>query len=300
MDGKDVLDYHLWSIDGTVIASHMTKDAPNSLVILKCCTSMKNDRLCAPLRGKGVAVVYGYSESTSNIGGETQQASFIQALCEGNTVAQAISAMKQETGRWDPIYVNYTLPVAQESEVAFPIVVSEEDAYPGAGNVNKEQTVKSGWLLPIRTDVPQKIVLTLNASVGGKVIAINCKSAKIAAGGLPQGVSFHVGGDGTLRLSGTPTKKGYTAATFHIVTTHSGTVSKPVGVMVADTAHATILPTQETFLTAEKHDSLGTRSWLNHVSRRGRRAEPARGEGQNRIRLYPHAENRRPSGGHQE
>ena len=113
------------------------------------------------------------------------------------------------------------------------------------GKVNQVQTVKSGWMLPVRTDMPQKLTLPLGFNIGSRTIAYNCKSAKITAGSLPQGVSLRVMGDGTLCLQGTPTKKGYSVATIQIVTTKNHTVTKPVGIMVADEANVTVLPLKD-------------------------------------------------------
>ena len=239
-----------WSIDGTIIASHMTQNAPHNFVVMKSCESMKTDFLCGPLLKKGVSAVFGFSESVYN-SSEMIEALF-QPLCDGKNLAEAFKTMQTELGCWDTIFQEYTLTLAQNSEAAFPIVASEEDPYPGAGKTNIVQTVKSGWLLPVRTDLPQKLILPLGANIGQKTIAYNCKSAKITVGSIPQGVTMSVKSDGTLRLEGTPTKKGYTVATIQIVTTKNHTVTKPVGIMVADEAHATVLPRKDVTFTAGK------------------------------------------------
>ena len=49
--------------------------------------------------------------------------------------------MKREHGNWDPAYKNYSQSMALRNYVAFPIVVSAEDTYPGQGKVDAVQTV---------------------------------------------------------------------------------------------------------------------------------------------------------------
>ena len=58
----------------------------------------------------------------------------------GSTVAEAAAHMKQEIGVCDP-YVDL------DDDPAYPIFVSGEDAYPGQGGVDAEQTVYSTWIL---------------------------------------------------------------------------------------------------------------------------------------------------------
>ncbi len=146
--------YHAWNggsstycVDGTAIANHMTSDAPNSLLWMAICLGMATDGLNKPLHNKGVEVVYGYSQSVSFTGDYKYEASFWDSMIAGKTVASAISTMKSTYGKWDPAYSSYTLSNAQKNYVAFPIVVSSEDTYPGQGNVDAYQTVKSTWTL---------------------------------------------------------------------------------------------------------------------------------------------------------
>ena len=130
-----------YCVDGTAIANHMTQNAPKSLLWMAICLGMATDGLHKPLRGKGVQTVYGYSQSVSFDGDYEYEESFFYAMKLGATVRSAISLMKRERGNWDPAYKNYSQSMAIRNYVAFPIVVSAEDTYPGQGKVDAVQTV---------------------------------------------------------------------------------------------------------------------------------------------------------------
>ena len=262
-NGKDVLDYHLWSVDGTTIADHMTKDAPGNLVIFSsCCESMKTDRLCAPLRAKGVSVVYGYSESISIEGGTAMETAFLNGLCERMPVSEAFWKMKTEMGQsWDARQGDYTLEEARQYGIAFPIIVSAEDPYPGMGNVSFDQVSDSPWKLPVRTDVPEKNVLMLNADRNTVIAETRdpVREVRIAAGGIPSGTSLSVSGNQVV-LTGKPDKKGYTVATLKITTEKNETITKPVGCLVADYSSLKASSQDVTL------DALNVQMWGNTVA----------------------------------
>ena len=138
-------DIPLYCVDGTAIANHMSKKAPNNLLWMAICLGMTTDGLCKPLRQKGVQVVYGYTQQVSFRGDYRYEETFFGAIKKGATVKSAISYMKRTHGLWDPEIAVDSVAEAQEREAAFPIVVSGEDKYPGHGNVDREQTVKSKW-----------------------------------------------------------------------------------------------------------------------------------------------------------
>ena len=127
-------------IDGTAIANHMDNPAPNNFLWMAICLGMATDGLCAPLREKGVEVVYGYSQSVTFDGDYEWEECFWEKMKRGSTVAEAAAHMKQEIGVCDP-YVDL------DDDPAYPIFVSGEDAYPGQGGVDAEQTVYSTWIL---------------------------------------------------------------------------------------------------------------------------------------------------------
>ncbi len=136
-----------WCVDGTAMSNHMSANAPHSIVWMAICLGMATKGLQAPLRAKGVEVVYGYSQSVSFTGDYKYEASFWNSMKAGKTVAQACSTMKSSYGKWDPAYSSYSESSARANYVAFPIVASSEDTYPGQGKVDAVQTVKSTWTL---------------------------------------------------------------------------------------------------------------------------------------------------------
>ncbi len=140
---------HYYCVDGTAIANHMDSTAPNSLLWMAICLGMATDGLQAPLRDKGVEVVYGYSQSITFDGDFAYEEDFWSKMKSGETVASAIAYMKSQNGNWDPWYAGRVSSVAEavENYASFPIVVSSEDVYPGKGNVDNLQTVKSTWTL---------------------------------------------------------------------------------------------------------------------------------------------------------
>ena len=151
----------VYCVDGTVIANHMTKNAPNSMLWMPICLGMATDGIYAPLREKGVEVVYGYSQSVTFTGDYEYEEDFWTAMKNGSTVAEAAAAMKKNYS-YDPGYAKYsyynTVAKARKYFVAFPVVVSSEDTYPGQRSVvsggndksygaDSVQTVKSTWKL---------------------------------------------------------------------------------------------------------------------------------------------------------
>ena len=142
-------DMKYYCVDGTVIANHMDKTAPNSILWMALCLSMTTDGLHAPLRAKGVEVAYGYSQSVTFDYDYAWEECFWSEMIKGKNVSQAISAMKNEVGLWDWCHASSydTIAEAREMYCAFPIVVSSEDKYPGHGKVDDLQTVNSPWSL---------------------------------------------------------------------------------------------------------------------------------------------------------
>lgn len=138
----------LYAVDGTCIANHMEKEANHGLVWMAICLSMATDGLQAPLRAKGMEVVYGYSQSVTFDYDYMWEEVFFDELIDGKDVATAVQKMKNEVGLWDCCDYYENIREARNYDAAFPIVVSSEDAYPGHGNVDDLQTVYSTWVLP--------------------------------------------------------------------------------------------------------------------------------------------------------
>ena len=150
------------AVDGTCISNHMEGAAPNSILWMAICLSMATDGLHAPLMENGVSVSYGYSQSVTFDYDYAWEEVFWDEMCDGKNVADSIARMKEEVGYWD--YYDYysNINSARNDDCAFPIVVSEQDAYPGQGKVDDLQTVYSTWVLPFGELEPE-IVYTLTA-----------------------------------------------------------------------------------------------------------------------------------------
>ena len=145
--GKNGMKYYC--VDGTAIANHMDKTAPSSILWMAICLGMATDGMHEPLRAKGVEVAYGYSQSVTFDYDYMWEEVFWDEMIAGEAVSSAISTMKSKVGNWDCCdYAECdTIAEARREYCAFPIVVSSEDTYPGKGNVDALQSVKSTWTL---------------------------------------------------------------------------------------------------------------------------------------------------------
>ena len=137
-----------YCVDGTAIKNHMSKAAPGTILWMAICLGMATNGLCTPMRNAGCEVVYGYSQSVSFTGDYKYETYFWNKMKAGEDVATAASYMKSAAGcKWDPAYSSYSQSNAVKNYVAFPIVVSDQDVYPGQGKVDAVQTVKSTYTL---------------------------------------------------------------------------------------------------------------------------------------------------------
>jgi len=137
-----------YCVNGTAISNHMTKAAPGTILWMAICLGMATNGLCTPMRNAGVEVVYGYSQSVSFTGDYKYETYFWNKMKAGSDVKTAASYMKSAAGsNWDPAYSSYSQSQAKSNYVAFPIVVSDQDTYPGQGKVDAVQTVKSTYTL---------------------------------------------------------------------------------------------------------------------------------------------------------
>ena len=127
-----------YCVNGTVIANHMTEDAPSSLVYFGCCLGMSTDGLFAPLREKGVEAAIGFTQTVTFKGDCSYMLSITNVLLNNCSLDAAMSAAKQEVGIVDPY---------KTKNPCYPIVVSYADAYPAHGYVDAPQTVNSAWHL---------------------------------------------------------------------------------------------------------------------------------------------------------
>ncbi len=155
-------------VDGTAIAAHMTGSASDSMVWMALCLGMATDGLFDPLCGKGVEVVYGYSQSVSFDNDYLWEADFWDQMKAGKTVKEAFAYSIERNGQWDFCTdKSYnTIGKARYYMCAFPNVVSAQDSYQGQRSKNPSnasaanqtaynadygadniQTVYSGWAL---------------------------------------------------------------------------------------------------------------------------------------------------------
>ena len=153
-----------YCVDGTAIANHMDQAAPNSLLWMAICLGMATDGMQAPLRAKGVEVVYGYSQSVTFSGDYQWEAAFWNKMKAGENVATAISYMKNLYGIKDPYETSYP---------AYPIVASSEDTYPGQGKVDNLQTVYSTWTLKESTEPSYTFTAQSNNTAYGTVSVLD-------------------------------------------------------------------------------------------------------------------------------
>ena len=134
-------------VDGTCIANHMDQNAPHSFLYMGICLGMATNGMEAGLRAKGVEAIWGYSQSVSFAGDIKYVKDLLNNLKAGDSLTVAAAKVKAQYGNWDPAYSSYSYSQAVANYVAFPIVSSSEDPYPGHGNVDVVQTVYSTWTL---------------------------------------------------------------------------------------------------------------------------------------------------------
>ncbi len=158
--GMDANGLALCHVDGTVIANHMDCAAPNNLLWNGICYGMTTQGISAPLIEKGVGAIYGYSQDVTFDADKYWMGTVMDQLTNGKSFAQAVALMKDTwgcwdfspqlsyVGDWDTYWICRDIRRAKELKVAFPVVVSKEDAYPA--DPDGLQTVKSDWQLPRR------------------------------------------------------------------------------------------------------------------------------------------------------
>ena len=164
-----------WSVDGQAILNHVRGPVVTEYFSANSCLSMAGEGLEAPLRDSGVKVVLGYSQSVTFIYNFTFTRALISELLLGKTVAEAVdgahrqiadyflsnnisknekfNAMLEEKGAvyWD-VWKGGTASTPEEAReklAAFPIVVSEQDAYPGVAHKDEIQDVRCAWKVPL-------------------------------------------------------------------------------------------------------------------------------------------------------
>ena len=274
---QDYREYNAWYIGSTIavngqcIADHMTGNAADeSLVLSLSCMGMKTNYLAYPLRSKGVDVVFGFSETVTYGGADILAMSFLMGLANKNTVSEAVQFMRESAGcAWDPFYQTFTLEEAQRAEVAFPIVVTDQDTYPGIGKVNIVQDVKGTWKLPVKPSADPYYGWTTKTVTRGTYSSLyanietnaNFNRFRLVSGSLPDGMEAVMQRTpGALLIRGTPTKKGLFNASYQITTTGGDTYINNVRIMVKDTAVRNLI--QNIAFTAPLVDKWTDRPYL--------------------------------------
>lgn len=186
--GYDGMQYYL--VDGTVLANHMEKQSGNALLWSAICLGMATDGLQKPLREKGLGVAYGYSQSVTFDYDYLWEAAFFSKLKSGATVAESIAYMKQKVGNWDQPDTYSTISAARRNYAAFPIVASDEDVYPGHGNVDDLQTVNSTWTLLSKVTIQ---AVSGDPAHGSVSVSGNVITAEPAEGYYASGASVIAG-----------------------------------------------------------------------------------------------------------
>ena len=129
-------------IDGRYVQNHIEGELPNTLFWMAICEGMKlsgHGVTGTALLAAGAGVVYGYSQSVTFSGDYVYEATFWNHMKQGETVAEAFSAMVTAHGVRDP-YGD-----------AYPIVMSPDDPFPA--NPDSAQTVHSDWQLLTQSDM---------------------------------------------------------------------------------------------------------------------------------------------------
>lgn len=201
-------------INGATIANHMTSNSPAGLLWMAICLGMATDTMCAPLREKGVEVVYGYSQSVTFAGDYLFEETFWENMREGATVAEAVADMKNTWGNWDwstqiAEYYYYddgysTISAARADYSAFPVVVSDEDTHPGQRSgrtfygADSLQTVRSTYTL-----FSQYQITATSSNTAHGTVSVNGKTvtATPATGYFAQGYTL-LSGSATVTQNG--------------------------------------------------------------------------------------------------
>ena len=135
-------------IDGRYIQNHISGTLSCPFVWMAICEGMKKagkGTTGTALLAAGCGGVYGYSQSVSFTGDYKYETVFWNSMKSGSTVADAITAMKNQYGVPDPV----------SGGDAYPIVMSALDAFPS--NPDANQTVYCDWTLLGGSSEPEAI-----------------------------------------------------------------------------------------------------------------------------------------------
>ena len=227
----------IYFVDGTAIANHMEKQAPNNLLWMQSCLTMATNGLCKPLMDRGVGVVFGYSKPSSAYGGSLYTDYFFESLLTGATVSTAARYMKQQAGSdWDPIFKDFDYSTAVSTGIAFPVFAADNTPYPGQYSVDGTQTVGSTWRLPVKDESTYLNRSVVNVNILQRIdfqyrFDIDVEYSELLSGSLPPGMTFYWRTGGAPYVRGTPTATGAYSATYRLTCTDR-TITQKIDIAV--------------------------------------------------------------------
>ena len=262
---QDYEDYHvtqsgsgIYSVDGQAILNHLNGPVVTDYFSMNSCLGMAAERMEAPLREAGVKAVFGFSQSVTFAYDITYTRFLISGLLQGKTIAEAVSeahrqiadfvlewfrtnealaAMLKEKGAiyWDPWKGNgaSTPEQARENKAAFPILVSEQDPYPGLEHKDEIQDVKCTWKVPFDPEASRDLRAW---GTVGRVFASffpDAREITLLEGSLPPGINISVQkvqwlsvAEGAPGFYGTPTQTGLYEAKVNVTLASEATETR--------------------------------------------------------------------------
>lgn len=150
----------IYGIDGSYIAKYMEGELSAPFIWMAICDGMKTDGLAKPLREKGAAVVFGYSQAVTFKSDYEYSKYFFERMLLGYNVADSAAYMKSSYMNYDILAIPY----------AYPVFVSDQDPYPQIPS--SMQTVKSDWTLPFGNEFVSVTPLRLELEIdySGKAV----------------------------------------------------------------------------------------------------------------------------------
>ncbi len=269
---EDMEDYHAvfaedhWSVDAQAILNHVQSPIKTEFLMLACCHGMSQESMSCDMRDAGVEVVFGWSNSVQNITDRLFIRFMTDGLLRGMTMGEAASGAKEEFARyilrnldfltederstltalgampWDYFGGDaLTVEKARAAQSAFPIVVSDQDPYPGSDHKDEVQTVKCTWKLPMGESADEDRKAWGRIGMPFRFFYPDAKGISLLDGSLPPGVAIETiwldsHKEDTLyapALSGIPTKAGYYSARLKVTLENGTTRIRRIAVLIA-------------------------------------------------------------------
>ena len=233
-------------VDGTCISNHMTAEAPNSFVYMGMCLGMTTQGMYKPLRERGVEAVFGWSRAVSFSGDCAYMLSIMEEINNGKTVGEAVAKAKKDHGDWDPGANADNLVNALEDGVAFPIVVSPRDTYPGNLYVQVVYSFQSSWNLT--TPLTGTVSLTPASPVYGNELQYSLGGEAYTL--LQNRVSFNI-----LLERSDDGETGWTTFSSGLITVGANSINKYLRLKVSAKGYAGCLYSSPVYVTKAPNKS---------------------------------------------